>query len=160
MFKRLGTFVVLAVCLFAIAIVMGSCGGDDTDDDDSPMGKLTGTYSFVKSEQIWHNVEQERLLAQEAREPPDYVGELRLRPEGNGWTATFEDKDGDRIGGNSGPTWTANDTTITFTDSDGEQWREDYTLEGQLLTMTREDVDGDYTNISTWRNTAPRPDFP
>ena len=29
MFKRLGIFAVLAVCLFAIVIVMGGCGGDD-----------------------------------------------------------------------------------------------------------------------------------
>ena len=29
MFKRLGRFAVLAVCLFAIAIVMVGCGGDD-----------------------------------------------------------------------------------------------------------------------------------
>ena len=29
MFKRLGRFAVLAVCLFAIAIVMGGCNGDD-----------------------------------------------------------------------------------------------------------------------------------
>ena len=32
MFKRLGTFVVLAVCLFAIAIVMGGCGNGDDEE--------------------------------------------------------------------------------------------------------------------------------
>ena len=31
MFKRLGRFAVLAVCLFAIAIVMVGCGGDEVD---------------------------------------------------------------------------------------------------------------------------------
>ena len=29
MFKQLGTFAILAVCLFAIVLVMGGCGGDD-----------------------------------------------------------------------------------------------------------------------------------
>ena len=34
MFKRLGRFAVLAVCLFAIAIVMVGCGPDEGDDDE------------------------------------------------------------------------------------------------------------------------------
>ena len=33
MFRNLGTFALLAVCLFALVIAMGSCGGDDDDDD-------------------------------------------------------------------------------------------------------------------------------
>ena len=33
MFKRLGRFAVLAVCLFAIVIVMGGCGPDENDDE-------------------------------------------------------------------------------------------------------------------------------
>ena len=36
MFKRLGRFSVLAVCLFAIAIVMVGCGGDDPPIDPPP----------------------------------------------------------------------------------------------------------------------------
>ena len=33
MFRNLGTFAILALCLFALTIAMGSCGGDDDDDD-------------------------------------------------------------------------------------------------------------------------------
>ena len=34
MFRHLGRFAVLALCLFAIVIAMGSCGGDDTDEEE------------------------------------------------------------------------------------------------------------------------------
>ena len=37
MFKHLGTFAVLAVCLFAIAIVMGGCGPDDPPVEEDPI---------------------------------------------------------------------------------------------------------------------------
>ena len=47
MFKRLGRFSVLAVCLFAIAIVMVGCGPGE-DDEDTHEEKLAGVYDLVE----------------------------------------------------------------------------------------------------------------
>ena len=153
MFRYLGRFGVLAVCLFAIVIVMGGCGGDDDPPPDkpveivtppvvelTPMEKLTGSYSLVESESVTAN--QVSLIIS---------GRLHLRPGGNGWLATYEDEDGDSFGG-SGPTWTANATTITFIDSGGETWTDDYTLEGKVLTLANLDTELDESAyIDKWR---------
>ena len=142
MFRQLGTFAPLALCLFALAIAMGM--GDCDDDPQvelTPMEKLAGTYSLVESEVLVDN---------EVLEPPNY-GKLHLRPEGNGWIVTFEYEEGDSSG-NSGATWTANATTITFIDSDGDRWIEDYTLEGKFLTLSYFDENNDVAIIEKWRN--------
>ena len=47
MFKRLGTFAVLAVCLFAIAIVMVGCGGGGTDDEEEVIDSPPPTSSSL-----------------------------------------------------------------------------------------------------------------
>ena len=131
---------VLAVCLFAIVIVMGGCS-EWWEEELTPMEKLAGTYLLVEVEIV-----QGRSVV----EGPE-SGKLQLRPEGNGWIVTGVDKDGDAIG-NAGPTWTADATTITFIDSDGNRSVQDYTLEGKLLTKT--EIDDDYAAIfEKWRKT-------
>ena len=52
MFKRLGTFAVLAVCLFAIVIVMGGCGGDE----DRPLPPTEKTFKEQLTEGSWRMV--------------------------------------------------------------------------------------------------------
>ena len=134
---------------------MVGCGGDDEDDPppdkpveivtppppppvETPMEKLTGTYAFIEAEGV--NAFFEVL------EPPD-SGKLHLRPGGNGWLVTLL-QDGDAFG-NSGATWSANATTLTLTASDGERLVNDYTLEGQVLTLTQFGEDGG--TIQKWR---------
>lgn len=143
MFRQFGRFAPLALCLFTLAIVMGSCSEwwDDEEEELTPMEKLAGTYSIVESKVILDN---------EVLEPPN-SGQLHLRPEGKGWIVTFEYEAGDSSG-NSGATWTANATTVTFIDSDGDRWVEDYTLEGKFLTLSFFDEDNDVAIIETWRN--------
>ena len=45
---QLGTFALLAVCLFAIVIAMGSCGGGEGEDDDDDNDEQVGV-SFVSA---------------------------------------------------------------------------------------------------------------
>ena len=150
MFKRLGIFAVLAVCLFAIVIVMVGCEREDKIDPPivppveetkvelTPMEKLAGTYSLVESTQVYVEGDIWKAVS----------GKLHLRPGGNGWLTTFEDEDGDSTGV-SGPTWTANATTITFITS-GDRWVEDYTWEGKVLTLAFFG-DDDFARIEKWR---------
>ena len=142
MFRYLGRFGVLAVCLFAIVIVMGGCGGDDDPPPDkpveivtppvveTPMEKLAGEYTFVE-ERITTN---DGELGVWINKPVS--GRMLLRPGGNGWFRTFEHEEGDSSG-TSGPTWKADSTTIAFTTSgnDADFWVDEYTLQGKLLTL-------------------------
>ena len=143
MFKHLGRFGVLAVCLFAIVIVMGGCGTDNNgkgtdpikpppvDNNgkgtdpmmETPMVKLTGTYSLVESQEV-----------RDGEVVKTVSGKLDLRPGSDGWLVTYELEDGGSFGV-SGPTWTANATTLTLIDSDGDRSVENYTLEGKFLTL-------------------------
>ena len=51
MFKRLGTFAILAVCLFAIVIVMVGCGeGEVTEETESTEGTDTSSTSDPRIE--------------------------------------------------------------------------------------------------------------
>ena len=152
MFRYLGRFALLAVCLFAIVIVMGGCGTDEDDPPPdkpveivtpppvelTPMEKLTGSYSWVEGDSVFENTVN----------TPTTSGKLHLRPGGNGWLATYEDEDGDSFG-SSGPTWSANATTLTLIASDGERWVEDYTLEGKVLTLFY--LDDVFSYIEKWR---------
>ena len=145
MFRYLGRFVVLAVCLFALAIVMVGCGEGEVNPPlpppppvETPMEKLTGT---------WLLVEATAIFGGNVTTPP-VSAELHLRPEGNGWIATYVSASGDSSGA-SGPTWTANATTITYIDSDGERRVEDYTLEGKFLTLAS--FDENFSRIEKWR---------
>ena len=110
MFRYLGRFAVLAVCLFTLAMV--GCG----PGDKTPMEKLTGSYTLIEVNGV-------------ALSPESYTkGELL--PRGSGWSRSST-----QLGAASGPTWSASDTTITFTSSTGGTWTDNYTLEGNLLTI-------------------------
>ena len=151
MFRQFGRFAPLALCLFAITIVMG-CGGssgwwngeeEEEEEEEvelTPMEKLAGTYELVESEEIWFG---------DIEEPPT-SGTLRLRPEGNGWTRTHKSEDGSSSG-ETGTVWIANATTIAFVDGDGVRNEEDYTLDGKFLTLALISSDGDYSLIEKWR---------
>ena len=56
-FKHLGTFALLAVCLFAIVIVMGGCGGDE----DDPPG-TTGTTGTTETTETTEKTFKEQLV--------------------------------------------------------------------------------------------------
>ena len=118
MLKHLGTFAVLAVCLFALAMV--GCG---PDEEETPMEKLAGTYTLI-----------DRLVVSNGSIFPreELPGNLHLMPEGNGWSRTI---DGDSY---SGPTWSATDTTITMVTDSGVSSPEDYTLVGKVLLIVFE----------------------
>ena len=144
-FKHLGRFGVLAVCLFAIVIVMGGCGGDEDDPPPdkpveivtppvelTPMEKLAGTYWYAEE-----NVDSELL---------DF-GKLNLGHGGTGWSLTYEWRDdGTPTTLNSGPSWSASAATITYVYSDGRSDSQDYTLVGKTLTLTYRD-----STIRKWR---------
>ena len=149
MFKRLGILGVLAVCLFAIAIVMVGCGADEDDPPPppppppppvelTPMEKLAGTYSYVEGTRV----------VDDGVEVSPHSGQMHLRPGGNSWLITLELEDIEPEG-YSGPTWTANATTITFIASDGTSEAWEYTLEGKFLTMTFVVEEG--ATLEKWR---------
>ena len=75
-------------------------------------------------------------------------GQMHLRPEGNSWLITleFEDREPE---GYSGPTWSANATTLTFIESDSESSTWGYTLEGKFLTITYVHEQG--ATLEKWR---------
>ena len=129
MFKRLGIFAVLAVCLFAIVIVMVGCGNGE-DDEETPMEKLTGSYEF--SDHVTAN------------RVPLVGGSFSFGHGGNNWSLSYLWDDG-RTHSDSGPTWSASATTITFTNSTGLTWTDDYTLVGEVLTFFYDD------NFTEWR---------
>ena len=134
MLKHLGISSILAVCLFAM--VMGGCNREDPPPDKpieivtppvelTPMEKLAGSYSFVEGTRVVEN----------GVEISPHSGRMHLRPGGNSWLVALEPEDRE-LEGYSGPTWTANATTITFIESDGTSEAWEYTLEGKFLTMT------------------------
>ena len=135
MLKQLGTFAIFAVCLFAIVIVMGGCDGDKVDPPivptETPMEKLTGSYTLIEVDGV-------------ALSPGSY-SKLELLPRGNGWSRSST-----HLGAASGPTWSASDTTITFTYSTGGTSTDNYTLEGNLFTLTSLVPDGSYIE-GLWR---------
>ena len=160
MFKRLGILGVLAVCLFAIVIVMVGCGNGDEKIDppivppveetkvETPMEKLTGTYSYVAG--TYSYVERVGVVGVDVQDSP-VSGLMHLRAGGNGWLWAYEYEDGEP-GGYSGPTWSANATTLTFIPSDGERIVEDYTLEGKVLTVASfAESDDELSYIEKWR---------
>ena len=134
MFRQLGRFALLALCLFAIVIAMGSCGPDDpppppiepveetpgdVDPVDppvelTPMEKLTGTWVCTKW--VEPQFEREITLANEG-----ITIKLYLQPEGIGWVQSVNRPKPDLKFGIfnfteellSGLKWTATDTTLT-----------------------------------------------
>ena len=151
MFKRLGTFAVLAVCLFAIAMVMVGCGRDDPPIDkpidpppvekpivpkvETPLEKLAGSYNLVE---VFDGIITLRI--------PEVDGRLYME-EGGGdwfWSLNFVNLDNGLVK-NSGETWSPSATGIAFITSDGEWLGTEYTLVGSLLTLERDDL------ITKWR---------
>ena len=136
MFRHLGRFAPLALCLFAIVIVMGSCGTDDpppppievepTPVEPTPMEKLTGTW--LKTQEVYgehiFSMSEEGLTIREI-----------LKPNGNGWTYTVNG-----VTKSSGPKWSANATTITYTWPDGSSNSMEYTFIGRILILTSNKV--------------------
>ena len=132
MFRQLGHFAPLALCLFAIVIAMGSCG-EPIDEmmpptpppptpppvELTPMEKLAGTYELVA-------------------DTPENValsGDMYLKPGGSTWEIRVNLED-EATGTNRGPAWSANATTITFTNTSGPDSVVEYTLEGKVLAIT------------------------
>lgn len=146
MLKQLGISAILAVCLFAMAIV--GCNREDPPPDKpieivkppekTPMEKLAGTYSLVESE----------LVSGGEVDNPPVSGRLHLRPGGNGWLVSYEYEDGESDG-SAGPTWSANATTISFMGSENEGGVEEYTLEGKFLILST--FDTRFAWIEKWR---------
>ena len=133
MFKHLGRFAVLAVCLFAIVIVMVGCG---PGEEETPMEKLAGTYTFI----------DETLI--EGGSTYSYVdvsGKLHLMPEGNGWSQTIDRSSV------SGPTWSATDTTLTTVTDSGVTRTWDYTLVGKVLTLVYDDDANSFYIEQIWQ---------
>ena len=131
MFRQLGRFARLATCLFAIAIVMGSCG-EPIDEmmpptppppvELTPMEKLAGSYELVEHES----------------DTPENVaisGDMYLKPGGSSWEIRVNLED-EATGTDQGPAWSANATTITFTNTRGPDSVVEYTLEGKFLAIT------------------------
>ena len=132
MLKRLGTFAVLAVCLFAMTIAIVGCGGgggDEEDDDEggtdvvSPMSDSAGGLGISKGDFV-------DLSGLYSYETPELGGVLSLFPaaddfEANLWFLT----DDLEISDNSG-TWTADRSNIDLLD---RVYR--YTWNGTHLTI-------------------------
>ena len=149
MFRHLGRFAPLALCLFAIVIAMGGCSEwweeEEEEEEEvelTPMEKLAGTYELVEKQVIWMG----------SIEEPPTSGTLRLRPEGNGWSTTYVFADGDSDA-RVGLLWTANTTTITFIESERFTWSEDYTWEGKFLKLEYFAPEWSETQTEKWRKT-------
>ena len=135
MFKHLGRFAVLAVCLFAIVIVMGGCdiplnsvnvpstqpsvlGGYNLPPDDMKE-KLAGVYRLIE-----HSDGRGSTLR-----APDVDGVLALPLNGKCSMSLF----GPRYTGNAsreGPSWSADKTHLTVGDR-----RNPYSWDGRYLTL-------------------------
>ena len=128
MFRHLGTFAVLAVCLFVLA--MGDCGngngGKKIDSPiidpptETPMEKLTGRYELV-----------ETVGDSGITRPPDVVGDLVLLAVLDTYTMSITIAGETRFVNGS---WGADDTHITF---DGTKYR--YSWDGTYLTFSNPD---------------------
>lgn len=155
MFQRLGILGVLAVCLFAMAIV--GCNRPPLALPPpllTPMEKLAGSYSLVEHEASLAAMSTEDAAALAVvrwSDAPSLSGRLHLLRGGSGWfvTRSFAHEVEVEYGGSWGRIWSANSTTITFTDYDNEVQVENYTLEGEFLTLAT--FQEDYARIEKWR---------
>ena len=125
MLRHLGTFAVLAVCLFAIVIVMVGCGREDPPPpppaEETPAEKLAGSYELV-----------ETVGDSGITRPPDVAGDLLLLPGVLTYTMSITTA-GETLFANG--SWGADDTHITF---DGSRYR--YSWDGTYLTFSNPDV--------------------
>ena len=153
MLKHLGTFAILAVCLFTMA--MGDCNRDDTegggveliDNEPTPMEKLAGIYELVELQDL----KQGGAVVS----PPNIVGVLSLFPyygpssdSNNEASIWFRFIDGDisEIEG----TWSADEATITLF----RVMSTGYTWDGTYLTLFRLAYDGGLEMRTKWRQKA------
>ena len=148
MFKRLGIFAILAVCLFAIVIVMGGCDPDDPPPPppivppvetkvETPMEKLAGSYSLVEAQ----------AGNEPAARPPGFSGKMFLFTAG-GSTYTMSLGPAGNQGHYTG-TWSADQTHLTF---DGDRFL--YTWDGTHLTFSIPDPNGGPETLNLkWRQT-------
>ena len=150
MFRQLGHFAPLALCLFTLVIAMGSCG-EPIDEmmppptppptppppvEETPMEKLAGTYELVEHES-------------DTPENAAISGDMYLRPGGSTWEIRVN-LENEATGTNQGPAWSANATTITFTNTSGPDNVVEYTLEGKVLAITPIEAS---TETLKWRKT-------
>ena len=127
MFKHLGRFAILAVCLFAIVIVMVGCGPDDPPPPppppplvETPMEKLIGVYELAE-------LVVERDGGSVTLRPPTVSGSLGLFSD-NTFSLFTIGAEGN-VQEFEGP-WTADGTHITL---DGD--RSQYSWDGTHLTI-------------------------
>ena len=132
MFKRLGIFAVLAVCLFAITIVMVGCNGED--DEDTHEEKLAGVYDLVEMGGDFAVVA-----------PPTVTGIFTLLSTGD-WSMNIRWDDGSTLG-NSGSSWSATETTLTTTDYDGITENTSYRWVGERLETSLSTTTGEILRI-------------
>ena len=154
MLKHLGTFAILAVCLFTMA--MGDCNRDDTEGggvelidnfpppEPTPMEKLAGLYTLVEL----RDLKEGGVVVS----PPNIGGVLSLFPyfgpssdSNNKASIWFRFSDGD-ISELEG-TWSADEATITLF----RIMSTGYTWDGTYLTLFRLDYGGGLEIRTKWR---------
>ena len=142
MFKHLGRFVVLAVCLFTIAIVMVGCGADEDDPppppppppvEETPAENLVGSYTLVSTQRGGKTVF-----------PPDLSGKMFLSPPGGIRSSIYLGL-GDDLTPFIEFTWSADSTHLTL---GGD--RTPYTWDGTHLSFAVPDPDGGFFYLR-WR---------
>ena len=144
MLKQLGTFVVLAVCLFAIAMV--GCDREDPPPDkpielppeETPQQKLAGSYDLVSG-----SINSELV--------PGITGNLTLHEYTDAWSMEFSAPDADFRA--SGVLWRATELTIKFIYEDGSIENVPYRWIGERLET--EFPYGEEIIILTWEDSFP-----
>ena len=148
MFKHLGTFALLAACLFALA--MGDCNGNNgggttkpkidpppTTTTETPMEKLDGSYTLV-----------EVRIGNDIVRPPEITGDLFLFSAAGYNFTLFLGTQGQPITALSGP-WSADETHLTL----GAD-RTPYNWDGTHLRFDVPNPDGGTFNLKYRQDVA------
>ena len=164
MFKRLGIFAILAVCLFAIVIVMVGCERDEGEKkteivkppvEETPMEKLPGIYELGELGSREPNGDltlQPKLL---------FLGIMFLYPSSDGSSGydSYESNGSIRAFGEStrweNETWSADEATIRLTIAGN---RTPYTWNGKYLTMTNDEGYMRWERTTDWSDGVHWPD--
>ena len=150
MLKQLGTFAILAVCLFALAMVGCGNGNGGTKIDppiidpptETPGEKLEGSYELTE-----FRIPDQGVVLR----PPELTGTLRLQM--GRWVLSYNNNTNDEdlqlfaFGLTSfGQTWSATETTLTLDSATAAPTAYfSYSLVGERLTITYRDG-----TIATW----------
>ena len=147
MLKQLGTFAILAVCLFALAMVgCGNGNGGKKIDPpiidpptETPMEKLDGSYDLTE-----FRIPDQGVVLR----PPELSGTLQLFS--GRWSLSYGTNDDELLAfaillSSHGTTWSATETTLTLTATAGTPFNFSYSLVGERLTITYRDG-----SIATW----------